>query len=320
MKKQGLVAGLVTGGMLAASLVTAGGASAATMSQITVTPLEPKMARVCWTDYVPDSGSVIGYQLTVPEISDNAISVPTGNCVDLDSLRTNVWYTFHLEANVLDGGSTHFEVAAPDLKTRGYALGVNLTPSTVVGSGTVTVSGSLHTGRAAKPVPGAVVSVQRRVLPSLKWTLVRKVTTNAKGNYRTSVNVSRNISVRAYFKGLPGGPQTVGTWNSDNDVNVRAGLSIGFSRKVGQVGQRTVVTGKVTKGSKKFLAGKAVCLQRLQKRRWSSLRCVKISRKGTFRSFVVPKSSKDLKYRWHASTLRPRYVASSSRAHRFIVR
>ena len=322
MNKKTLVAGLVTTSLLAATLAGGVGTASAAptkWSDLTVTPVEPKVADVCWTPYEDDTGAVALYRLTEPKVADAGLVLdpatepPVDNqyCITFSTLDDGVWYDFELEAFV--NGSWVTATETQTVQTRGYVLTAKLRPATVKPGGKVTISGSLKS--ASKGVSGATVIVQQRVLPGDTWKKAGVVTTNGKGNYSKSIRVKRNIKLRTYFRGVAGGPQTVGAWNSDNPVDVSPVFSLRFSKNPVRRGATVRTSGVVKAGSVALLAGDPICIQRHKGRGWKSLNCVPISAKGRFTSRITAdRTGKDLRYRWHASRVGPEYVAGNSRA------
>ncbi|MFZ0324262.1 MAG: hypothetical protein WAN48_09050, partial [Actinomycetes bacterium] len=232
-------------------------------------------------------------------------------CVTFSTLDDGVWYDFTLEATV--DGTPVTATADPSVKTRGYVLTALLAPKIVKAGDNVRISGTLTS--AKNPVSGATVIVQERVLPSATWKRAALVKTNAKGHYSKSLTVRQNVKLRTWFKGTPGGPLTVGAWNSDNNVNVSPVFSIRFSKNPVHRGKTVRASGVVKAGSVALLAGDKICIQQDTRRGWRSLKCVPISATGHYAAPVVAsKLGKDLKYRWHASSVAPEYIAGSSRS------
>ena len=210
MMRKTVVAGLVATSLLAGMLGGAGSASAATESVLTVTPVEPGLADVCWTPYdpAPDPGSVDFYRLTAPDLLDIPITAPPSAfadgpgryCVHFSNLPSGKRYTFSLEAQV---SSNPFVEAAPELVAHYYALSADFSRTHVKVGQVVTVSGTLKAG--SKGQAGATVIVQRRALTTDTWSQVGTVTTDSQGRYKRSFKVRTNVKVRTYFKGIPGG-------------------------------------------------------------------------------------------------------------------
>ncbi len=96
------------------------------------------------------------------------------------------------------------------------------------------------------------------------------MSTNAKGNYTKAIRINRNTKLRTYFKGLVGGPQTLGAWNSDNPVDVRPVFTLGFSKNPARRGQNVRASGAVKAGSVAVLAGDPICIQQQRGRGWKS--------------------------------------------------
>jgi hypothetical protein len=308
MNRKTLVAGLVASSLLVAGLAGGvGTASAATPSVLSVTPVEPKVADVCWTEYVPDSGTVTGYKLTSSAVG-GGIAVPADQlCVRFDQLLSGKPYAYDLEVQI-DGGA--YVKAAETVNAKPYVLTVSVRP--VVNCCKVTVSGTLKSNN--KGIGSATIIIQKRATSTDPWVQAATVSTNAKGSYRKAIPVNRNIKVRTYFKGLVGGPQTVGAWNSDNPVDVRPVFTLDFSKNPARRGQTVRATGVVKAGTVAVLAGDPICIQQQKGRSWKSLKCVSISAKGRFSAPVTAdKTGKDLKYRWRATSVAPEYVAGNSR-------
>jgi 5-hydroxyisourate hydrolase-like protein (transthyretin family) len=323
--RKALVAGSLVVGVVAAGLVgSAGGAAAATQSELSLTSVSPGVAKVCWTPYVPDAGTVTDYRLRSPEIADASFAVSPEDigadgkyCVSWPNLVGNTWYNFSLEVEIDNGA---FVPAAPVLESRGYSLSAVFSRTQVKAGAKVTVSGVLKSGEQQKVQPHADVLVQRRLLPEDVWSTVGTATTDANGRYNLTFKVHRNMKVRTYFEGFPAGDPTVGAWNSNNEISASPSFSISFTKNPVKFGRSVRVSGTVTAGSLAFLAGDPVCLQEKSGKSWRSLACVEISSEGKFSRKLTPKSKADLRYRWRATSVAPEYVAGNGPKRRLVVR
>ena len=320
MKKSSAVAGIVSAAFVSSLAVAGAGGTAVALplAELTVTPLQPSQAEVCWTEFTPDAGTVTAYQLRVPERSVLPTPVNANSCTTLGELKTSTSYTFILEAQI-DGAGDYVE-AAPVVVTKAYSLSSELSRSKAKAGQKVTVSGRL---KAANLVSDADVIIQKRVKPSDQWkTLGEPVKTNENGQYSKTFKVQSTVAIRTYFKGLNGGAPTTGAWNPIQAIDVSPVFSLSFSKNPVKLGKTVTAKGKVTAGNRKVLAGDSVCLQKKEKGSWRGvgIPCVRIGDDGLFSTKFTPKSKADLFYRWRATSVAPEYVAGSSPKKRLTVK
>jgi hypothetical protein len=310
VKKSSVVTGMVAAAFVSSMAVAGSGGPAAAeeLAVLTVTPLQPSEAEVCWTEFTPDAGTVTAYQLRVPERSLLPATVSANSCTTLGELKTATKYTFILEAQI-DGAAEYVE-AAPTVEAKAYSLSSELSRTKAKAGQEVTVSGTL---KAVNPIPEAKVIVQQRVKPSDQWqTLGKPVKTNSNGRYSRTFTVKSNVSIRTYFTGLDAGPATTGAWNPAQAIDVSPVFSLSFSKNPVRLGKTVTAKGEVTAGDLGALAGDKVCLQKKQGGSWGNGVCVPIGADGRFQTRVTPTSKKDLYYRWWAASVAPEYVAGGS--------
>lgn len=329
MKISPVVAGLTIAGLATAMTVTGtAGATAATFSEMSIHPIAPSTAAVCWTPYEPDAGSVTRYELTtepggLPGYLDPDVTPPDADgryCATADNFKSGKKYTFGLNAQI-DGGA--YVLATPNLvalDTRPYSLTASYSRLTAKVGQKVKVSGVLKS--SGKPVSNADIVVQQRLAPSDVWSqLGAKLKTNKNGQYARTFKVKQNTSVRTYFAGIDGGPDTVGSWNSSTRIDVSPAFTLSFSKNPVKLGKTVTARGEVTAaGDLDVLAGDNVCLQKKQGGSWGNGVCVRIGNDGGFQTRITPTSAKDLFYRWWAASVAPEYVAGGSPPKRLTVR
>ena len=318
MKKSSAVAGIVAAVFVSSLTVAGSGATAAvaSLAELTVTPLQPSEAEVCWTEFTPETGTVTAYQLRVPERGNLASPVSKNSCASFGELKTSTSYTFILEAQI-DGAADYVPAAQP-VVTKAYSLSAKLSRSKAKAGREVTVSGALKAGK--KPVPQTEVIVLQRVKPSDNWTRLGKpLKTNDSGQYSKTFKVQSTVSIRTYFKGLDGGAPTTGAWNPIQAIDVSPVFSLSFSKNPVKLGKAVTARGTV-KGDLDALSGDKVCLQKKQGGSWGKGVCVPIGDDGRFQTRVKPTSQKDFYYRWRATSVAPEYVAGNSPKKRLVVR
>ena len=317
MKKSSLVAAAIAAGLVSSIAVAGPGgtATAAELAELSVVPTEPSVAEVCWTEFTPDAGTVTGYRLRIPERSSLPSSVDANSCTELGELKTSTAYTFILEAQI-DGGA--YVSAAEDVVAKAYSLSAQLSKSSAKAGQKVTVSGTL---KAGKPIGNGEVIIEQRLKPSDQWEQMgAPVATKDDGTYSKSFKAKSTTNIRVYFKGLDGGPATVGAWNSNHPLEVTPVFSLTFSKNPVKLGKAVTARGTVKAGNVDALAGDNVCLQKKQKGTWGNGACVKIADDGSFSHKFTPRSKADLFYRWRASSIAPEYVSGNSPKQRLVVR
>ena len=317
--KKSFVAGIVAAAFASSMAVTgsAGTAAAAELAELTVTPLQPSVAEVCWTEFTPLAGTVTAYQLRIPGLINLPTPVRANECTVLGELKTATSYTFILEAEIDDSGD--FVPAAETLVTKAYSASSELSRVVAKAGQKVTVSGTVKTGK--NPVPNAAVIVLQRVKPSDTWTTLGKpLQTKDNGQYTKTFKVKSTISIRTYFEGIDGGAPTTGAWNPVQAIDVSPAFSLSFTRNPVKLGKTVTAKGEVVAGVKDALVGKNVCLQKKQKGSWGNGDCVPIGADGRFQTRVTPTTTKDLFYRWRATSVAPEYVAGNSPKKRLTVK
>ena len=318
MKKSSAVASLMATALVSSLAVAGSGgtAAAAELAELSVTPVEPSVAEVCWTEFTPDAGAVTAYRLSVPERGSLPFLVSANSCTSLGELKTATSYTFILEAQI-DGGE--YVPAADPVATKVYSVSAELSRSTAKAGQKVTVSGTLKAKK--NTVADAEVVIQQRVKPSDQWqNLGKPVKTKNNGQYSKTFKVKSTVSIRTYFTGLAGGPPTTGAWNPIKSIDVSPVFSLSFNKNPVKLGKAVTARGTVKAGNLTALAGDNVCLQTKQKGTWGNGKCVKIADDGNFSYKFTPRSKADLLYRWRASSIAPEYISGNSPKQRLVVK
>jgi hypothetical protein len=326
MKKASAVASMVSVCLVTGlTIFGANGAAADTESVLSVDPVEPSVANVCWTPYTPDpeTSVVTAYRLTTdpgggPVVFDPNTTPPGGDgryCSQNTNFKSATKYTFTLEAQI--DGARWVPAASGSFVALPYALSANLSTSKTKVGKKVTVSGQLK--QAGKLVTEAPILLQKKVAPNADWNELANVTTNSNGKYSHTFVVRKNTKVRAYFAGYAGKP-TVGAWNTSSPIDVSPVFSLSFNKNPIRLGRTVTASGAVKSGDLKALAGENICLQKKVSGSWGGGACVQISDTGRFSYRFTPTSKADHYYRWRASSIAPEYVAGNSKKKRLVVR
>lgn len=324
MNKASSVAGLVAASLVCGlAIVGTTVAAADTDSVLSIDPIEPSVANVCWTPYTSDTGVVTQYRLTTepgggPVPLDPETSPPGADgryCSQNTNFKSGTRYTFTLEARI--DGVAWVPAASAPLVAFPYALSANLSTSKTKAGKKVTVSGQLK--QAGKLVNSATVLLQKQVAGA-DWSKLAEVTTNANGKYARTFVVRKNTKVRGYFSGIPEGRPTVGAWNSSSPIDVSPVFGLSFSKNPIRMGRTVTARGTVKAGDLDALAGDSICLQKKESGSWGGGACVQIADDGRFSYRFTPASAADLYYRWRATSMAPEYVAGNSPKKRLVVR
>lgn len=328
MKKSPVVTGLTVAGItLALTLVGTGGASAETLSELSVDPIEPSTASVCWTPYIPAPGSsVTRYRLTTKPggetflFPDETAPGPDGRyCRTENNYKSGKKYSFKLEAQIDNGG--YVDATSPTtITTSAYSLSASYSRTAAKHGQKIQVSGVLKSSRT--PKEGAAIIVQQKLKPSDQWIqLGDALTTDENGQYDRTIKVKQTVSVRTYFAGTEG-EHAVGAWSSATRIDVSPVFSLSFNKNPVKLGKTVTAKGKVAAGNLEALAGDSICLQKKEKGSWRGvgIPCVEISAEGRFSARFTPQSKADLFYRWRATSVAPEYVAGNSPKKRLTVK
>lgn len=283
-------------GILTASILPlSGAAQAATASDLSIQPLGPRTAKVCWTAYQPDNPRTVDHYSITSTPGSSTPPVDQGSrCATFDDLNSSRIYDFTVSAT-LDDAST---VTAGTLRAYGPVVRMSARPKVITPGRRSVLSGTVTT-RTGIGVSGVAVKVQAKRVDGAWRNLPGTVTTGAKGAWSRKVRPPVNFKYRALVLGASfNGKPSFGGWSSQVDVDVRPVISLSFSRNPVRVGNRVRVTGKVTAGKVALMAGDPVSLQRREGRRWHIIRSTDVRPDGTFGIRLEVTSTRDYTYRW----------------------
>ena len=292
-------AGLLVAGAMAATAIPLAGVAMAggpvSGVNVTVDPVSPapRQATIKWTNGTPASGAITGWRVTATGSRDSGVLPANQFAWVLADLKSNKNYEITVYAEVDDSGSVS-EVAADTETFNGYSLGASFSRQHIVVGGSTVFRGAL-TAVGKQPQPGQNVLIQAKPKGNNKavYKTVATVKTGKGGAWSRTLRPRINTKYRAIYTG-----KGMGSWTEEYDVIVAPALSIGFSRNPIALGTKVLISGKVLRGNIKALTGQRVSLQRKQGRKWVTLRDLKVSAKGTFRTRFTPGNRTDYLYRW----------------------
>jgi hypothetical protein len=302
---------------VAAALALAGGmflgAPAATaalnpVANVHATPMPPEKVKITWDAYT--DFTVGSYRVDM--LPGPYSQTVNGSTLEATFVALNWGRSYQVTVTAIETG-TGTEATSDVLQVAGRKLNAKLTKTLALRGTKVTVAGTVLTSNNS-PVPGATVTVQYRLYPKLKYSLLRNVVTGADGAFSATFRAQQNSDFRA----LVSEPDTAGGWDANMVLGVKAPMSLSFSKNPVAFGRAVRFSGAFG-APDALVAGESVRLQAKVGGSWKNIDATTADATGAYSFRRTPTSRADLLWRV-VSPAGDSFQDSASKAHKLTVR
>ena len=263
--------------------------SAPAVTGLSATPTGPRQVELSWASY--DGFSVDHYAVTM-EPGTRYQAVPAGTTSTLfEDLTWGANYTATVVAVSTSSPAVESTPAQPPAP--GCQLSVRLDPSVVLRGSSLKLSGTLRRNDNS-PIAGATIRIERDPYPfdSSGYGAIGTAVTDSQGAFTFPVRAKRN----ARFRALYSAPDTIGSWNTDLDLNVRVPVSLRFSTNPATFGQEVVFRGRLS-APRALVAGSSATLKRRAGDSWRKVASSTVKANGRYAISFTPRTRADLFWR-----------------------